>query len=73
MITAKTAAMLIVSCAIGCARGLGYTDEAFQAVAHIWVGGLFGAGLIGRHRDSLAAAVGLSLLEIFCFLAGVGR
>jgi hypothetical protein len=55
-------------------RIAGHKSPAFQAVAHIFVGGLFGAWAHGGKpaRPYLWLAVLLSLVELACFLMGVG-
>lgn len=52
---------------LGTVRILGQKDEIFQAVAHVWVGGLFAAGILGK-RWCLLCAVGLTIVEVMCFL-----
>jgi hypothetical protein len=54
-------------------RIAGLKSPAFQASAHLFVGGLFGAWLYGGKpaRPFLWLAVLLSLVELACFLMGV--
>ena len=59
---------LSVSIILGVLRVVGEKGESFQAIAHLWVGGLFVAGI--RHRPVLWIAIALSLVELFCFLVG---
>lgn len=70
-------ALVLAAAALGALRVAGHTGEAFQAVAHCFVGGLLGAWLALRPtraaRLPLALAVALSALETACFLLGVGR
>lgn len=58
---------LIVSIILGALRVGGQRGEIFQAVAHLWVGGLFVVGVL-RSRSVLGIAIALSLLELACFL-----
>jgi len=58
------------------ARIAGYKSEAFQAIAHIYIGGLFSAYIVFyvcRYKavDILISAITLSLIELGCFLLGV--
>ncbi len=64
-------AALIVSIVLALLRIGGEKGELFQAIAHLWAGGLFVAGVI-RNRPALWIAIALSLVELACFLAGVG-
>jgi hypothetical protein len=49
-------------------RVLGNTSQAFQGFAHIYVGGLIGAWLVKRRPLYGGLALGLSVLEVLCFL-----
>jgi len=53
-------------------RLMGHKDQAFQAAAHLFVGGLFVAWFLGRPpaqaRWNLAIAVVLSVIELAAFL-----
>ncbi len=55
-------------------RILGDRSSAFQAVAHLFVGGLFGAWLEGGRsaRPLLWTALLLSVVELACFPIGIG-
>ena len=63
---------------LGGLRVAGVTSPAFQAVAHLFVGGLFGGWLVLRQEiDTVSVeeanknfwmAIGLSVLELVCFL-----
>jgi hypothetical protein len=75
---------LAVTLVLGIFRLLGTMDNRFQAIAHVTVGGFFGAWFIGKsigRRESLDAdvsyylflGIGLTLLETIAFLAGIGR
>ena len=61
------ALILITSIILGALRIGGEKGEIFQAVAHLWVGGLFVAGTL-RSRSVLWIAIALSVLELACFL-----
>jgi hypothetical protein len=65
--------LILVSVLVGIPRVLGATHIAYQALAHLWVGGLFGAAFATRKPPFLSCAIGLTLLEILCFLASLGR
>jgi len=68
--------LFVICLVLGLLRILGMTNESFQAVAHLFVGGLFTAwGFTWRccdHRQEvdsvyyLVMGVGLTLLEINC-------
>ena len=61
------ALILIMSIILGALRIGGERGEIFQAVAHLWVGGLFVGGVL-RSLSYLWIAIALSLLELACFL-----
>jgi hypothetical protein len=63
-----TAFLILVSFCLGTLRVLGNTSLFFQGVAHIWVGGLFGAWFSGKKKLCPYLAVGLTVLEIVCAL-----
>lgn len=81
--TARNVLLLAVSVAIAAMRVSGHKSEAFQAVAHLFVGGLLGAWLVGRlcrnvvtHSDRLlwaGLALALSVVEVVCFVAFQSR
>lgn len=60
----------LASIALGAARVCGAKSILFQGIAHIFVGGLFGAWLGNRpaRGDCLVLALVLTALEIACFL-----
>lgn len=64
------AVLLGTSFAIGLLRVFGFKSESYQAIAHIFVGGLFGAALATGYRDYWVMAVSLTVVEIIVFLAG---
>lgn len=53
-------------------RIAGHKSEVFQAVAHLYTGGLVGGYFGSGRKDKvcLALAVGLSVVETICFLIG---
>lgn len=61
--------LVAVSTLLACLRISGHKSEPFQAVAHLFVGGLLGSWLVGRKAQSLqlALAAVLSLIELACF------
>lgn len=69
---------ITIAILLGVLRATGITHPAFQAVAHLFVGGLLGAWLVQRKPDNLReavmaninlwTAVALSVLELVCFL-----
>lgn len=50
-------------------RATGHKSEAFQAVAHLYEGGLFAAYVWGGDRFYLDLFVGLAIIETLCFFA----
>jgi hypothetical protein len=62
-----------IALALVALRLLGHKDQAFQAAAHLFVGGLFAAWWTTRpapaSRWNLGLAVALSLVEVAAFLA----
>lgn len=69
--------LVLAAIVLGLIRCLGVRHQAFQAAAHLYVGGMLGYVAAewsrGGGRLELSLAVGLSLLEVVCFLLGVGR
>jgi hypothetical protein len=54
---------------LGALRLCGFKGEVFQALVHLFVGGLFVAFCLRKPRWSYGAIlVALSLLEVVCFL-----
>jgi hypothetical protein len=81
MIFTTNTLLALVSVVLASLRVGGLTSEAFQAVAHLWVGGLFAAGYVqysatwgtDRRNDAMLKiwlGVGLSVIELACFLFG---
>lgn len=64
-------ALIVISGLLGVARLMGAKSIAFQAIAHVFVGGLFGAGFVAGDNEQrwfyLGLAIGLSVLEVFAF------
>lgn len=58
--------VLAVAVALGLTRVFGVTHIAYQAVAHLFVGGLFGAWLVNRRWWLLATFIILTVLETVC-------
>lgn len=53
---------------LGCLRLYGVSGEAFQAIAHLYTGGLFGAYLASRRKAFGIIGLSLSAVELFAFL-----
>lgn len=67
----KLSALACVSLALALMRLLGVTGLAFQAVAHLWVGGLIAARIRGRDSTGTGCmylAIALSVVEIVAAL-----
>ena len=74
----KEAAVIAAAVMLAAIRIAGHKSEAFQAVAHLFVGGLFGASYVWRLDKTftgddksfgyLLVAVSLSVVELICFL-----
>jgi uncharacterized membrane protein YfcA len=59
--------LFLTSFVLAATRIAGHKSEAFQAVAHVFVGGLFGAYIADRKQsDCLRLAILLSLIEVAC-------
>jgi NADH:ubiquinone oxidoreductase subunit K len=74
----------VVCCVLAYLRLTGVMDNRFQALAHLVVGGLLGAwalGLVTQRRYQVRVAPGVygwlalavSLVEVYAFLAGIGK
>lgn len=61
--------LAVLSAMFGAVRMTGDKSIIFQALAHVYVGGLFGAGLVSKDRKRLylGLAIGLTVLEVICF------
>ena len=62
--------MITIATVLAILRVIGVKHIAFQAVAHLFVGGLFVSWNYTRERKTLVTAVALSLVELTCFLVG---
>lgn len=60
--------IVIIAVAVGLARVGGVKHGAYQALAHVFVGGLGGAGLAGRRRFYWFLFWALNVVEVLCFL-----
>jgi hypothetical protein len=58
----------LMSFALAGARIGGLKTEAFQAVAHLWVGALLAAWILNRNKDARKLAIALSVIELACFI-----
>jgi hypothetical protein len=69
--------LILSALALGYGRLHGDRSELFQAIAHVYVGGLVvGGGFVSVLYSRyllLALAIALSMLETICAFAGVGR
>ena len=62
-------AIIVFAALLGVLRIVGVKHLIFQATAHLFVGGLFGAWLKDRKdRILLITAIVLSMVELLCFL-----
>lgn len=61
--------VIFISFVLAVLRIFGLKHEAFQAAAHLWVGGLCGGWLISRDRRTAELVVVLSVIEVLCFVA----
>jgi hypothetical protein len=69
--------VLLVSIILGAIRVAGVTGSPFQDLAHVWVGGLFGAWLLAKSTSRMpytvrffrGLAIGMTVLEVLCFAA----
>lgn len=73
----KAIVLIVVSVILGTIRVMGETSTLFQGVAHIFVGGLFGAWFqsINKGENWIYnqllygfLAISLTVLEVICFL-----
>jgi hypothetical protein len=67
-----TPALILAAVILGALRlFFGFKSIAFQAMAHLFVGGLFGAYFAGRQKLLLWLGIGLSVAELAAFLGGL--
>ncbi len=55
---------LIIASVLAAIRIAGHKSEVFQAVAHLYVGGLFTASYLKRDKRLFYIGVGVSLIEL---------
>ncbi len=55
---------LIIAGVLAAIRIAGHKSEAFQAFAHLYVGGLFTASYLKRDKQLFYIGVGVSLVEL---------
>lgn len=68
---------IAISVAIAAVRIAGHKSEAFQAIAHLWVGLQIGIWLVGlldpvkpnRYKANGWLVLALSVIEVACFVA----
>ncbi len=61
-------ALYVLTVLVATPRVLGEHSAAYQAIAHLYVGGLVGAFASGRRWHYLGMAILLSLVEVGSFL-----
>lgn len=64
-----SAFLIVATVLLGVLRLVGVTSPFYQAIAHCFVGGLFGAYFAGKKKLHLWLAVSLTILETLAFLA----
>jgi hypothetical protein len=64
------AVVVTVAILLAVGRIAGLTDEAFQAAAHLFVGGVFVAWRYSRRSFHKAVFWGVTIVEGICFLVG---
>lgn len=62
---------ILISLFLALARVAGLQGQAFQAVAHMWMGFLIGVAIYSRVNRtwSIWLIITLSVVEVICFLA----
>jgi len=63
-----TAILIIVSVVLAGLRIGGMTHPTFQALAHLFVGGLLTDGCVRRQWVEIGLGVALSAVELACFI-----
>ena len=66
--TAKWLLLILIATVLGNMRMMGHTEIPFQAIAHVFVGGCFGAWFVSKNFGYGAIAIGLTILEVAAFL-----
>lgn len=56
------------SAVLAALRIAGHKSQAYQAVAHLWVGGLIGYAIPTHSEHAIVLAVSLSLIELAVFI-----
>lgn len=65
----KTIIKYSIAIVLAVIRIRGYKSQTFQAIAHLFVGGLFTASWLQVNtRENLILAIALSVIELGCFL-----
>ena len=62
------AIVVMIGVVFACLRIAGETSTPFQALVHLYVGGLCGAWCVGRKPWLLEGVTALALLELVAFL-----
>lgn len=60
-------ALITISILLSVFRALGFKSQSYQAIAHLFVGGLIGSYIASRRSYLLYLTFGLSIVEIICF------
>ena len=60
--------LVLQSLIIALCRIYGIKGKRFEAVSHLFIGGLIGAAIINHSLFLIIQIVGLSVVEVFCFL-----
>lgn len=58
----------LIAVVLGMLRIMGEKAAWYQAVSHLFVGGLFGSWWQSGNKIPLIVAISLSILELVCFL-----
>lgn len=59
---------VLVAIVLAVLRVIGIKSQLFQAVVHLYVGGLFGSWLFGRRKFYLWLFIALTVVETIMFL-----
>lgn len=65
--TWTNALLILVMLSLSVLRMTGFTSQAYQAAAHLYVGGLIGAWLVSRKWRYVILAVVISGVEVAAF------
>lgn len=60
--------LVLITLVLSVLRILGVKSIAYQAAAHLFVGGLFGAWLINKDKMNIFLFGFLTVVEIVCFI-----